>query len=126
MLFSYKSLSQKVDVINKISDPNLIISQHEDINKIINSYNNLHYKQLEVFKIQLYNHEDRYRAWKIKKEYETLFPKENIEWEYDQPYFKVKTNYFTTRISAEKKLDSIKNVFPNSFIIKEFIPLKEF
>ena len=126
LLTSCNIYSQKINVIQKISNSNFIILQNTEISKIINTYNNLHEKQIESFKIQLCNNENRYSAWKMKKKYEALFPDEFTEWVYDQPYFKVKTNYFTKKIDAQKKLDSIKHDFPNAFILKEFILLKEF
>ena len=36
------------------------------------------------------------------------------------------TEYFTKKISAKQKMDSIQTIFPNCFIIKQSIPLKEF
>ena len=63
---------------------------------------------------------------KKKTEYEKLYPNKKIDFFYDPPYFKVTTEYFTTKISAQQKMDSIKTMFPNCFIIKQSIPLKEF
>jgi len=102
------------------------IKKSEEIRKLFNTYNEIHEKIVLVYKIQLFHNENRYSTWKIKNKYEELYPSKQINFFYEPPYFKVTSEYFMTKISAEKKMDSIKVVFPDCFIITDLIPLDEF
>ena len=105
---------------------NFSIKESKEISKLFNTYNKIHEKIVLVYKIQLFHHENRYSAWKIKNKYEELYPTQQIDFFYEPPYFKVNSEYFMTKVSAEKKMDSIKVIFPDCFVITEFIPLNEF
>ncbi len=107
-------------------DSNCVILESLEIKKLFKTYNNVHEKKIKVFKIQLFHHENRSYTWKKKLEYEKLYPNKKVDFFYDSPYFKVTTEYFTTKISAQQKMDSIQTIFPNCFIIEQSIPLKEF
>ena len=121
-LISSNTFGQKLESL----DSNFVIFESTEIKSLFETYSNLHDQKINVFKIQLFHHENRNYTWKKKTEYEKLYPNKKIDFFYDPPYFKVTTEYFTTKISAQQKMDSIKTMFPNCFIIKQSIPLKEF
>ena len=73
-------------------------------------------------KSEFFNDRDCKKKLKIISE----FYNKTTDFYYEPPYFKVTTEYFTTKITAQQKMDSIKDLFPNCFIIKQFIPLEEF
>ena len=58
-----------------------------------------------------------------KKKYEELFPNFSADFFYEAPFFKVTTEYFMKKVTAEKKINEIKKYFPDCFIIK--VPLSE-
>lgn len=121
-LISANIFSQKIE--NLKTDFSLITD--EKIERLFKTYNHLHEKKVNVFKIQLFHHESRHYTWKMKNRYQELYPNNNTDFFYESPYFKVNSEYFMTRISAEQKMDSIKEYFPDCFIIKLTIPLEEF
>ena len=89
-------------------------------------YNDLHHKKVTVFKIQLFHHENRHYTWKMKSKYQELYPNKKTDFFYEPPYFKVNTEHFITKVLAEQKMDSIKEYFPDCFIIELTIPLEDF
>ncbi len=110
----------------KIENLNFSILVNGEIKNSFKVYNDLHKKKVNVFKIQLFHHENRHYTWKIKSKYQELYPNQKTDFFYESPYFKVTTEYFMTKVSAEQKMDSIKEYFPDCFIIELTIPLEEF
>lgn len=102
---------------------NLFIEKSDEIKKIFKTYNSFFEKKINVYKIQLYHNENRYSTWKVKKKYEELFPNFSADFFYEAPFFKVTTEYFMKKVTAEKKINEIKKHFPDCFIIK--VPLSE-
>ena len=107
-------------------ESNISVLENKEITNLFEKYNELQQKKVNVFKIQLFHHENRHYTWKIKNKYQELYPNKKADFFYESPYFKVTTEYFMTKISAVQKLDSIKEHFPDCFIIGLEIPLKEF
>ena len=105
---------------------NISIFEDKSISNFFEFYNDLHEKKIQVFKIQLFLHENRSYAWKIKKKYEELFPENKATFYYEPPYFKVSSELFLKRSDAERKKDSLKDNFPDCFIIREHVNLKDF
>ena len=105
---------------------NISVLEDKGINNFFEFYNNLHEKKIQIFKIQLFHHENRSFTWKIKKKYEELFPGDKTKFYYEPPYFKVSSGYFLKRSDAERKKDSLKVNFPDCFIIKESINFKDY
>ena len=110
----------------KIENLNFSILVDKEIRNSFKIYNDLQEKKVNVFKIQLFHHENRHYTWKIKSKYQELYPNQKTNFFYESPYFKVTTEHFMTKVSAEQKMDSIKEYFPDCFIIELKIPLKEF
>ena len=104
---------------------NFRIVINEKITTLFETYNDVQQKKVNVFKIQLFHHENRNYTWKMKNKYQELYPNKKTDFFYESPYFKVTTEYFMTKISAQEKMDSIKKDFPDSFIIELPIRLKE-
>ena len=102
---------------------NLFIEKSDEIKKIFKTYNSFFEKKINVYKIQLYHNENRYSTWEVKKKYEELFPNFSADFFYEAPFFKVTTEYFMKKVTAEKKINEIKKHFPDCFIIK--VPLSE-
>ncbi len=115
----YYSYSQNEFNLNQ----NLLIEKSDEIKKIFKTYNGFFEKKINVYKIQLYHNENRYSTWKVKKKYEELFPNLSVDFFYEAPFFKVTTEFFMKKITAKKKMDEIKNYFPDCFIIQ--VPLSE-
>lgn len=115
----YYSYSQNEFNLNQ----NLFIEKSDEIKKIFKTYNSFFEKKINVYKIQLYHNENRYSTWKVKKKYEELFPNFSADFFYEAPFFKVTTEYFMKKVTAEKKINEIKKYFPDCFIIK--VPLSE-
>ena len=111
---------------NQNSNSNLSIIKNNKIKRIFDTYNKVQNKKVDVFTIQLFHNENRSAAWKAKIKYEKLFPNKKTDLFYEAPYFKVTTEYFLKKTLAQKKIDYIKDDFPDCFIIKKSIPLKEF
>jgi len=121
LIFSsfYYSYSQVEFNLNQ----NLLIKKSDEIKKIFKTYNSFFDKKINVYKIQLFHNENRYSTWKMKKKYEELFPNFSADFFYEAPFFKVTTEHFMYKVTAEKKKDEIKKYFPDCFIIK--VPLSE-
>ena len=105
---------------------NFSLFTNNEITNLFEKYNDLYRKKVTVFKIQLFHHENRHYSWKMKSKYQDLYPNKKTDFIYEPPYFKVHTEHFTTKLSAVQKMDSIKEYFPDCFIIELVIPLKEF
>ena len=105
---------------------NISVFEYKGISNFLEFYNNLHEKKIQKFKIQLFLHENRSRAWKIKKKYEELFPDNKATLYYEPPYFKVSSELFLKRSDAERKKDSLKDNFPDCFIIMENVNLNDY
>ena len=121
LIFSsfYYSYSQVEFNLNQ----NLRLEKSDEIKKILKTYNSFFDKKINVYKIQLHHNENRYSTWKVKKKYEELFPNFSADFFYEAPFFKVTTEHFMYKVTAEKKKDEIKKYFPDCFIIK--VPLSE-
>lgn len=121
LIFSslYYSYSQVEFNLNQ----NLLIEESDEIKKIFKTYNSFFDKKINVYKIQLHHNENRYSTWKVKKKYEELFTNFSADFFYEAPFFKVTTEHFMYKVTAEKKKDEIKKYFPDCFIIK--VPLSE-
>jgi len=113
---------QKVENLNS----NFSLFSNNEITSLFEKYNDLHHKKVTVFKIQLFHHENRHYTWKMKSKYQEMYPNKKTNFVYEPPYFKIHTEHFMTKLSAEQKMDSIKEYFPDCFIIELTIPLKEF
>ena len=105
---------------------NISVFEDKSISNFFEFYNNLHEKKIQIFKIQLFIHENRSYAWRIKKKYEELFPEDKATFYYEPPYFKVSSELFLKRSDAERKKDSLKDNFPDCFIIRENVNLNDY
>ncbi len=68
----------------------------------------------------------RQSANAIKARFESTFPEIPVYLFYDNPYFKVAVGDCLTKDEAIIIWGRIKNQFPNSFIVQESLPLKNF
>lgn|SRR5690554_3887832 len=72
-------------------------------------------------RVQLHYGKDRNEAEKKLKEARALFSERIVNLDYEQPDYKVKVGYFSSRETAQKFLNQAKLRFPSSLVTNEQI-----
>jgi hypothetical protein len=87
------------------------------------------------------NHsQEEFRAWRILvvgvesrralnneiKRFERSFPEMPFNWEYDPPFYKLKTGAFTERLEAKPLLYKIKEEFPGALEIRDDVAFENY
>ena len=82
--------------------------------------------KITVYSIQLKASETPEKIRKIKSQYHSLFPGEQIDEIFEPPYFKIITGIYLDKKQAENKLQQIKRKFKSAFILKREIGVEKF
>lgn len=97
-------------------------SENQKINEIIEQKKafNKTTKNSVVYKIQLYNGNES-EAYKIKSDFQKLFPEQKVIVVYKTPEWKTQIVYFKTRLEADRALIKIKEHFSGAIVLKDKI-----
>lgn len=83
---------------------------------------------------------EEFRAWRILvvgvegrramdseiKRFERTFPDMSFDWEYDPPFYKLKTGVFTHRLASKPLLYEIKQSFPGALEIRDNVSFEDY
>lgn len=92
-----------------------------DIEQVIKLTNEKRTNQ-EFFKVQFFSetgNSAKQRANEIKSEFESKFKDVQVSLVYQQPNFKLRAGSFRNRLDAQRLLNQVKLIYPNSFIVKD-------
>jgi hypothetical protein len=92
---------------------------------------NIEYNQTAAvngFRINIYsesgNHSRR-GAMAAKMAFSEHFPNAKSYVSFEEPYFKVKIGNFRTRLEATAALDSLKSTYPQAYVVKDKLNVKD-
>ncbi|MFT3947953.1 MAG: SPOR domain-containing protein [Agriterribacter sp.] len=127
--FSYILNAQTVksDTLNNITvqkDPriDMLVKKNRDINEGIYLKT---IRNMQGYRIQVINTNDRNKALDIKTKLLNEFPGEKTYLIYHSPYFKIQIGNFLKREDADKLLNRIKKTYPNGvFVVPSRVELK--
>jgi len=77
------------------------------------------------FRVQIHSGNKRQPANQARASFSRVHPKTKAHLDYEQPYYKVRVGDFKTKLEALKYKNFIIKEFPNSFIVKDEIDIKE-
>lgn len=80
---------------------------------------------MEGYRIQIHYGSNRDKAKEVAQNFEEAFPDYNADLIYEQPYFKIRTGKFRSKIEAHSLFYEIKDEFSSAFIVPDEIELPE-
>lgn len=92
----------------------LLVQKSREINE--NIYRKT-IQNLQGFRVQVVNTNDRKNALDVKTRLLSLFPEESTYLTYHSPYFRVQIGNFRTREDAEELLNEVKRIYPTGVFI---------
>lgn len=78
------------------------------------------------YRVQIHSGNKRQPANQARASFLRIHPKTKAHLDYEQPYYKVRVGDFKTKLEALKYKNFIAKEFPNSFIVKDEVDIKEF
>jgi hypothetical protein len=98
-------------------------SYQVDHHKLLSSYRQWQkqHQQIAGYRIQLSSSEDRATAYDKKARLYQQFPGLKSYVTYEQPYFRLRLGDFTDRLTATFYLMKIITLYPEAFIVRDFI-----
>jgi hypothetical protein len=97
-------------------------SESDKIDNLISQkkHYNKQNKNTVVYKIQLYNGTES-QAYKIKNNFQSLFPEYKTNIIYKQPEWKTQVGNFGTKLEADRVLLLIKEEFAGAIVLEDLI-----
>ena len=125
LIFSVQALfSQEVVDSNIVSTPSkTTVIKDSRIDKLNKTYQSTY--KLKGFRVQIYSGNKRQPANQARSTFLRVHPKTKAHLNYEQPYYKVRVGDFRTKIEALKYKHGITDEFPNCFIVRDEIDIKE-
>ena len=77
------------------------------------------------FRIQVFQTNNRTAAFELKKELMAALPDENINLIFNEPHYKIRIGCFRTKIEAQKLMQELQKIYPQTFIIPDKIDIGE-
>lgn len=108
---------------NRSSDSLTTVIKDSRIDKLNKAYKT-DYK-LRGYRVQIYSGNKRQPANEARSTFSRLYRKKKAHMNYEQPYYKVRVGDFKTKIEALKFKNDLTKHFPNCFIVKDEIDIKE-
>ena len=82
-------------------------------------------RNMQGFRLQVINTNDRNKALSVKTRLLSDFPEEKTYFIYHSPYFKIQMGNFRTREDAEQLMQKVKTIYPSGvFIVPSKIEIK--
>jgi len=85
---------------------------------------NHHQKGIEGYRVQIFfdaGNNSLNRATSVAEQFQLLFPGDTAYISFSEPYYKVRTGDFRTKLDAEGYLHEVLPDYPNAFVIKDRI-----
>jgi len=77
------------------------------------------------YRVQIYSGNKRQPANQARSTFSKIYKKKKAHMDYEQPYYKVRVGDFKTKIEALNFKNDLTKHFPNCFIVKDEIDVKE-
>ena len=96
---------------------------HVDYHSLLASYRKwqMQHQQIPGYRIQLSSSEDRPTAYDKKARVYQQFPRLKSYVTYDQPYFRLRMGDFADRLTATYYLMEVIVLYPEAFIVRDYI-----
>ena len=98
----------------------VIIEQPKAIDQLLEYKKDI--KTVAVYKIQVFNSSDSFKAESVKAEFKTKYGEWPVSMEFNTPNYKIWVGNFRDRLEADRALLRIKQNYMNAFI---FQPTKD-
>ncbi len=129
LIFSGVVHAQNGVVFKKSDSGKVDIIQNAKMTTLLGKYKNLSLERavVEGYRVQIYfesGTNSKNLAEREKQRFERAYPDVPAYLSFSQPNFRVRVGNFKTYIEASAYQDSIKDKYPNSFTVKEEIPIE--
>ena len=101
------------------SDTSVSLKADSRIDGLLERYNRIH--KIRGYRIQIISSSKKDKTKKTRSKFAAQFPKFTTHESYQQPFFTIKVGDFLTKLEAEKNHRLIKEQFPDSFIVPDFV-----
>ncbi|NQX96372.1 MAG: SPOR domain-containing protein [Flavobacteriales bacterium] len=121
--FSQLIFSQDVNLSDSLNTEKTITIKDSRIDKLNEKYTSRY--SLKGYRIQIYSGNKKQLANQTRASFLRVHPKTKAHLNYKQPHYKVRVGDFKTKLEALKYKKFITKEFPNSFIVRDEIDIKE-
>lgn len=91
------------------------ISELQDLRKMANRQKN---RTVTAWSVQLLVTRDRYEVIRQEADFKRRYNSLHVNWEYDNPYYRLTAGAFFRKIEAAALLHEISELYPNAYIVK--------
>lgn len=91
------------------------ISELQDLRKMANRQKN---RKVTAWSVQLLVTRDRYEVIEKEAEFKKRHRDIHVNWQYDNPYYRLTAGAFFKKVDAAALLHEIKELYPNAYIVK--------
>ncbi len=83
--------------------------------------------EMPGWRVQIIATRDRAKVEKVRMEFMSRFPDIQSDWEYTEPYYKLRAGAFQSKLDAARLLNTIKEEYPSAYLTKaKKIPTRNF
>ena len=107
------------------SDSIILLETDPRVDVLVNRYNKVH--KIRGYRIQIISSSKRDKSKKALSKFASIYSELIAHESYQQPFYTIKVGDFLTKLEAEKYHQIIKDQFPESFIIPDFVnPINQY
>lgn len=102
---------------NVIVNEDAEVSQMMDRMVEMNRYEDF----VDGWRIQILATTDRRKMEDARQKFLTNFPKINLDWKHEKPYYKLRAGAFNNKLEASRLLYQLKSAYPSAYMAKDQI-----
>jgi hypothetical protein len=101
---------------------NISLTEDSRVKQMLDSRKELNFKKnrlIKAWSIQLFVTRDKYVVIEKQEEIIDKFKDVNIDWSYEQPFYRLESGAYYTKLDATMALEKFKKLYPEAFVIKK-------
>lgn len=124
LCFSFQFLcAQDTSMMDTLKHPSTTVVKDSRIDKLNETY--LSSYKLIGYRLQIYSGDKKQPGNQARSKFSRIYPKRKTYLDYEQPFWKVRTGDFRTKLEALNFKNELTTHFPNCFIIRVEIDMNE-
>jgi hypothetical protein len=101
---------------------NISVEEETKVRQMLDARKELNFKKnrlLKAWSIQLFVTRDKYAVIEKQEEVIDKFKDINVDWSYEQPFYRLESGAFYTKLEATMAMMKFKEIYPDAFVIKK-------
>jgi hypothetical protein len=110
------------NLVHDSSAQSIKVSEDVKVRIMLDTRKELNFKKnrfIKAWSIQLLVTRDKYEVVEKQEEAIDKFKDVKIDWSYEQPYYRLESGAYYTKLEASMALQKFREVYPDAYVIKK-------